>query len=53
MPTAKLIDKNNKEVESIDFKATGRPLPHLIERGTTKYSFERRDNSTYYYKQES
>lgn len=51
MPTAKLLDKDSKEVKVIDFKPTGKPLPRQIEDSGKKYQFEIRQSETYIYKE--
>lgn len=51
MPTAKLLDTDNKEVKTVNFQPTGRPLPRQVEDNGKKYQFETRQGKIYVYKE--
>lgn len=53
MPSAKLLDKDAKEVKIIDFKSTGKPLPRIVNSEGIDYQFERKIGTIFVYKQES
>lgn len=51
MPKAKLIDKEENEITTIIFDATGSPLSRQVNNEGITYQFEKREGETYVYKQ--